>query len=144
MQQTHVIATLKTGSALVIAFGGIVALASFPPTAGVVLFLVDLIKWPLDGAQNIDNPEFRFLSAVSGGVMVGWGVLLWLVSTRLYPQDPGLARIMILTSVGVWFVVDGIGSIVSGTALNAVLNISFLVLFTLPLLARPHTAAPQS
>ncbi len=135
---------LKFASALVIGFGVVVAIAAYPPTAGITRFLLDLIKWPLDGAQEISSPEMRFLCAVSGGVMVGWGVLLWLVVTRLYPKDPVLARTMILASIGIWFVIDSTASILAGASLNALLNISFLVLFVLPVLRRRSWSEPPN
>ena len=134
MQEQTNLSILKFASALIIGFGVVVAMAAYPPTAGITRFLLDLIKWPLDGAQDISSPEIRFLCAVSGGVMVGWGVLLWLVVTRLYPKEPALVRTMILASIGIWFVVDSTASILAGASLNALLNIAFLVLFVLPVL----------
>jgi hypothetical protein len=59
--------------------------------------------------------------------------MLWLLSTRLYPREPRLARTIILASVISWFVVDGIGSTLAGAPGNVVLNVVFLALFTVPL-----------
>lgn len=125
---------LKVASGLVIGFGVIAVLAALPAASGVMLFLTDLIFWPLDGAQTVSADETRLLSAISGGLMVGWGVLLWLLATRLFPNDPDLARRLILPSISAWFVVDSLGSIMAGAPLNAFFNIAFLPLFFLPLL----------
>ena len=125
---------LKVGAGLVVAFGIVTALGAYPPTAGVLAFLVDMIKWPVDGAQTVAAEEFRLLSAVSGGIMVGWGLLLWLIADRLYHREPQLAGQMVMISVGAWFIVDSLASIMAGSSLNAVLNVSFLVLFIVPLL----------
>ena len=114
MQEQNTVGILKFGSALVVGFGVVIAMAAYPPTAGIAQFLLDLVIWPVDGVQAISGPEMRLLSAVSGGVMVGWGILLWLVATRLYPKDPGLARTLILVSIGTWFLVDSLASIVAG------------------------------
>lgn len=126
---------LKAGAGLVIGFGVVTALGAYPPTAGILGFLVDMIKWPVDGAQSVASGEFRLLSAVSGGIMVGWGLLLWLVADQLYEREPQLARTMIFVSVGAWFVVDSVASVLAGASLNALLNVSFLVLFFVPLMA---------
>ncbi|MGI9410175.1 MAG: hypothetical protein ACR2OV_08875, partial [Hyphomicrobiaceae bacterium] len=75
MQEQYAVGILKFGSALVVGFGVVIAMAAYPPTAGIARFLLDLVIWPVDGVQAISGPEMRLLSAVSGGVMVGWGIL---------------------------------------------------------------------
>ena len=142
MQEQNAVGILKFGSALVVGFGVVIAMAAYPPTAGIARFLLDLVIWPVDGVEAISGPEMRLLSAVSGGVMVGWGILLWLVATRLYPKDPGLARTLILASIGTWFLADSLASIVAGVPLNALLNVSFLVLFSWPLMRTPGQLQP--
>lgn len=131
---------LRAASALVVGFGVLVVLAAHPATAGLTMFLIDFILWPIDGAQGGVTPELRLIFAISGGVLVGWGVMLWLIATRLYPREPQLARSMILWSVAVWFVVDSAASIVAGAPLNALLNTSFLLMFGLPLWRTPDAA----
>ncbi|NJO38016.1 MAG: excinuclease ABC subunit A [Rhizobiales bacterium] len=96
-------------------------------------FLADLIFWPLDGGQTIASEPGHLLAAIAGGVMAGFGVLLYLLATHLYPKEPDLARLLISASIGVWFLVDSLGSIAAGAPLNAVLNIGFLALFLIPL-----------
>lgn len=124
---------LKVASAIVMGFGVLAGLAALPAAAAPMQILVDLIFWPVDGAPGSWGPEARFASGVGGGVMAGWGVMLWLTATRLYSREPELARTLILTSVGVWFVVDSLASIAAGAPLNAVLNVSFLLIFFIPL-----------
>lgn len=131
---------LKAGSAIVIGFGILITLAAFPPTAEPTRLLTDIIFWPPNGAETGAASETRLLSAIAGGVMVGWGVLMWLLVTRVFPRDPETARFMILASIGTWFVVDGIGSFAAGAPINVVLNIGFLALFVLPLV-RPVAIA---
>ena len=75
IQQQTTIVWLKIGSALVIAFGLVTGLGAYPPTAGLLAFLVDLTKWPVDGVQTSATEASRFLSAVSGGVMIGGATL---------------------------------------------------------------------
>jgi len=124
---------LKIASDIVILFGLLMVLAATPFGAAPLSFLIDLIFWPMDGAQTIATETTHFQSAIAGGVTMGWGVLLYLLSARLYPQDPALTRTLITTSAITWFVTDSLGSIASGAMLNAFLNISFLALFMIPL-----------
>jgi len=137
MKQDYTIFWLKTASLLVIGFGLLISLATYPTTSTLILFLTDLMLWPLDGAQSLSAPEARILCAILGGVMVGWGALYWLISTKLYPREPELARTMIYWSIGIRFIIDGNGSIVAGVPLNAFLNIGFLIAFILPLWRAP-------
>ncbi len=136
MSHDRTVNWLKTASAAVIAFGLLLLLGTLPMTSAPLGSLTDLIFWPLDGQENIAAPETRLLSAIAGGILSGWGLMLWQISARLYPQDPALARTLILSSVGVWFVIDGLGSILAGAPLNAALNVGFLLLFFVPLWRR--------
>ena len=123
---------LKAASAITTAFGLLIAAAAMPAAQGPTAFLLDLIYWPVDGAQTLSGDGIRVLSAVAGGVMAGWGVLLWMLSADLYPADPVRGRKLILASIGTWFVVDSAMSVMAGAPLNALLNVSFLLLFLVP------------
>ncbi len=65
--------------------------------------------------------------------MAGWGVLLWMLSTHLFPSDQALAAKLIIASIVTWFVIDSTGSILAGAPLNAAFNVSFLLIFCVPL-----------
>lgn len=132
---------LKIASAALIGLGGAVALAAHPATDGVTRLVADLVFWPVDGSPALDHPAARLLAAIGGGVMIGWGAMLWLVATRLLPTDAALAGSLVRTGVIAWFVVDSIGSFVAGAPINAVLNLGFLALFLLPLASVKATAA---
>ena len=131
---------LKFAAAVTVGFGLLIALAAHPATGGATLFLTDLILWPMDGAQSLAAPEIRLLCAITGGVMAGWGLTMWLIVARLYPRDPGLARHLILTGIGTWFVIDSIGSLMAGAPLNALFNVGFLLLYVIPLRHIPHAS----
>lgn len=133
---------LKLASATVIAFGLLFFLSTLPPLSAPMAFLFDLVIWPLDGGEDLAVPASQLLLAISGGVMAGWGAMLWLITTRLYPSDPKLARSLILTSVCTWFVVDSLGSVIAGAPLNVLFNIVFLELFVIPLWRLPDAAEP--
>lgn len=133
MKQETTAFWLKTGSAITIFFGLLIAVASIPAAGAPVEVLADLIFFPLDGAQDVSAPETRLMNAIGGGVMTGWGIMLWMLATKLYPKDPALAKQTIVTSIVAWFVVDSAGSVMSGAPLNALFNVSFLLIFYVPL-----------
>lgn len=109
-------------SLFVIGFGLLVALGAHTATAGLTAWLTDLIFFPLDGAETLVASEARLLAAISGGVMVGWGVTLWLVVTRLLPLNALLGRSMLLWGTLSWFIVDSVGSWAAGAPINVALN----------------------
>ncbi len=133
---------LKAGAVLLMLFGLVVAAAAVPTLSAPTVFLLDLALWPLDGAQSLAAPESRLLCAVGGGMLVGWGALLFLVVDRLSAADGALVRKMVLVSVSSWFVVDSAGSIAAGAPMNALFNVGFLALFALPLL-KERVLQPQ-
>jgi hypothetical protein len=124
---------LKAASALVIGFGVLVALSALPAANGPTMLLADILFWPPDGAQSWLAAETRLVSAIGGGVMVGWGWVLWVLSGEVMARAPDLARRMILQSVGMWFVIDSTGSVAAGAPLNVLGNLAFLAAFVWPL-----------
>lgn len=128
---------LRIGAGITIAFGLLIAAAALPTLSGPAGLLLDLVYFPVDGAQSPGGPAARILSAIGGGVMVGWGVMLWQVATRVYPADPALGRTLILTGVCCWFVVDSLMSVAAGAPLNAFLNVGFLLVFVVPVWSAP-------
>lgn len=127
------IIALKTASAIVIGFGLVTALAAWPALNLPTQWLIDLMFLPFDGQPNIVSPEARILCGILGGVLVSWGVMQWLIATKLYLREPALARQLIWFSLWSWFVVDCTASIIAGAPFNAVMNVPFLLLFIVPL-----------
>lgn len=140
MNSQRTLTWLKIGSAIVIGFGLLTALSSLPAGSVVLRHFLDLAFWPFDGAQTVSGSEIALVTAILGGITTGWGVIFWQVSTRLYPRDPELARSLILSSIGTWFIIDGIGSVAVGAPVNALYNVGFLALFVLPLWRPVRTA----
>lgn len=123
---------LKLNSLFVVLLGLVVALGAHPATALPATWLTDIVFFPFDGAQSLDAPAARLLAAISGGVMVGWGVMIWLVVDRLMPVDPRLARLLVMESTLAWFVVDSTGSFVSGAMVNVLLNTVLMLAIVVP------------
>ncbi|MEM5473891.1 hypothetical protein WNZ14_19365 [Hoeflea sp. AS60] len=141
MESTPALAWVKAASAVVIGFGLLLAAAAWPPLSGPVVLLADLLIWPLDGLQNLAAHETRVFIAISGGVMVGWGVTLWKTADYLMPEHLAAVRSITMTGLYSWFVVDSIGSVMAGVPLNVVGNISFVVLFLLAFRQPRHAHA---
>lgn len=131
MDIAHTQTWLKAASTVVIGFGLLLAAGAWPPLSAPVAMLADLLIWPLDGLQTLAAPETRVFMAISGGVMVGWGVTLWKLAEHLLPAHLASVRSITMTGLYSWFAVDSIGSIAAGVPLNALANLSFVVLFVL-------------
>ena len=124
---------IKRSSIILILTGLIVAMVAHPATDILMVFIADILFWPFDGAQSFDAPESRLLAAISGGVMIGWGVAFWIIADEGFVQAPELSRRIILSSVWVWFVCDSTASLLAGAPLNAVCNLFYLAIFAVPL-----------
>jgi len=120
--------------------GPILFLGSMTATMEPARLLLDLLSWPIDGTTTYSSPDTRFLSALSGGFLMGWGMLFWCLSSRVYDLAPEDVRKSCLYSLATWFALDSTGSIASGNASNALFNILVLLLTAVPLL-RPAKEA---
>ena len=133
MQAQTRILWLKIASDVLIIFGLLTALASIASFAAPTSFLVDLIFWPVDGTQAVSSETSHLLAAIAGGLTTGLGVLFYLLTTKLLPTDPSLARLLMSAGLGSWFIVDSLGSFAAGAPLNVLFNAIFAALFLIPL-----------
>lgn len=115
------------------AFGPVFTLGAMAATAEPARLTLDILSWPLDGQQSFAAPDTRFLSALTGGFLLGWGVMIWSLRAWVYDIAPEAVRRVVLTSVLTWFVFDSAGSIASGTTSNAFFNIIVLFLAVGPM-----------
>lgn len=132
MTPAFIASWLKLTSLFIAALGLLVALGAHSATELPAVWLADIVFWPFDGLQRLDNEPARVLAAISGGVMVGWAVMMWLVVDRLMPVDPRLARLLLICSTLSWFLVDSTGSFVSGATVNILLNSLLMAVIVLP------------
>ncbi|MEI6254203.1 MAG: hypothetical protein WCP30_15510 [Mycobacteriaceae bacterium] len=124
---------LKAASVVTILTGVICALASHSSTGGLWLYLFDALKWPIDGDPAVFNADTRAVNAVLGGVMVGWGLLMFFLSSeRLMTAAPNVPPMMTISLLA-WFLVDSAGSWAAGLPGNIALNVAFLAMFLPPL-----------
>lgn len=132
---------LKAACIATIGTGIVSVAASHPAGEGLWSLLFDVLRWPIDSGQGSFSPEARVLNAVCGGVLAGWGSLMyWLVDGPIAQGDRG-ARRAFATSVLIWFALDSAGSFAAEWPGNVVLNVVFLIALLGPLAALPGGAA---
>ncbi|MFM9864677.1 MAG: hypothetical protein ACKVRO_13825 [Micropepsaceae bacterium] len=124
---------LKIAAIVVGSFGPIFFLGTMTETAEPARLTLDILSWPVDGATTYASPDTRFLSALTGGFLLGWGVTIWFLSAKVYDLAPEPIRQTVLAGILAWFVLDSIGSIASGNASNAAFNVVVLLLAVGPL-----------
>ena len=124
---------LKITAIVIGSFGPIFFLGTMLSTSEPARFTLDLLSSPIDGIQNYNEPTTRFLSALTGGFLFGWGVMVWCLSSWVYDKAPDAVRKTVLVGVLSWFFLDSAGSIASGNSSNAIINILVLLIAVGPL-----------
>lgn len=121
-------------TAIVVGIGGpIFFLGTMPETMEPARLTLDVLSWPVDGATTYESPDTRFLSALTGGFLLGWGVTLWCLSAWVYDLAPEPVRKAVLAGICSWFVLDSAGSIASGNESNVLFNVAVLLIAVGPL-----------
>jgi len=124
---------LKVTAIVVGSFGPIFFLGTMMSTSEPARLTLDIISWPLDGLQTYASPDTRFLSALTGGFLLGWGMTIWFLSSWVYDLAPEAVRKTVLVGILCWFVLDCLGSITSGNSSNVFFNTLVLLLAVGPL-----------
>lgn len=137
---------LKITSIVIGSFGPVFSLGTMARTSEPARLTLDLLSWPVDGATTFAHPDTHFLSALTGGFLIGWGVMVWCLSTWVYDLAPEAVRRTVLAGICSWFCFDSAGSIASGNASNALFNVAVLLLAVGPMWVpargdRPTTSA---
>ena len=130
--QGHKFWLLITGF-VIASFGPIFVLGSMEATSGFARWTLDLLSWPLDGDQTYSDPTIRFLTALTGGFLAGWGVMVWCLRAWVFDVAPEGIRRSLLVGALTWFVLDSFGSIASGNTSNAFFNVIVLLLVVGPM-----------
>lgn len=124
---------LKITAFVVGSFGPIFFLGTMEPTLEPARYTLDMLSWPIDGMTTYQSEDTRFLSALTGGFLFGWGVMIWCLSVWVYDKAPEQVRLTILVSLLAWFFLDSAGSITSGNISNVFFNIIVLLIAVGPL-----------
>lgn len=131
---------LRITAFLIGVFGPVFSLGAIPATIEPARFTLDLLSWPIDGLTTYQSPDTRFLSALTGGFLFGWGIMVWCLQQWVYDIAPEQVRKSVVTGVVAWFCLDSLGSFFSGNASNVVFNVIVLLTVVGPLWrpAQPH------
>lgn len=118
---------LKITAFVIGSFGPIFFFGTMAATQEPARLTLDLLSWPIDGVQNYEAATTRFLTALTGGFLFGWGVMVWCLSVWVYDKAPEFVRRSVLIGVLSWFFLDSAGSIASGNPSNAGFNVLVLL-----------------
>lgn len=118
---------LKITAIVVGSFGPIFSLGTMLASAEPARLTLDILSWPVDNIQNYEAATTRFLTALTGGFLFGWGILIWFLSVWVYEKAPEEVRKTVLVSLISWFVLDSLGSMASGNSSNVFFNIIILL-----------------
>jgi hypothetical protein len=124
---------LKITAVVVGSFGPVFFLGAMIPTSGLARLTLDLLGWRLNHPSDYLSVDTRFLSALTGGFLLGWGVMIWCLSSWVHPLAPEPVRRTVVASLLAWFCLDSAGSIASGNPSNAAFNVLVLLLAVDPL-----------
>jgi hypothetical protein len=124
---------LKITAIVVGSFGPVFFLGSMLSTSEPARFTLDILSLPIDNLQNYEAATTRFLSALTGGFLLGWGITIWCLSIWVYDKAPEGVRKSVLIGMLSWFILDSSGSIASGNASNAFFNLLILIIAVGPL-----------
>lgn len=114
-------------------FGPVFALGATAVAAEPARWTLDFLSWPLDGLQTYADPTTHFLSALTGGFLFGWGVMVFCLRQWVYDAAPEGVRKSVLVGVLAWFFLDSAGSWASGNPSNVFFNIVVLLICVGPL-----------
>ena len=121
-------------TAIVVGIGGpAFFFGTMEPTSELARLTLDILSWPVDGATTYTHPDTQFLSALTGGFLLGWGVMIWCLSIWVHDAAPEGVRKTVVTGLLCWFVLDSTGSITSGNPSNVIFNIIILLLAVGPM-----------
>lgn len=107
-------------------FGPIFMLGSTNKTATAANFTLDLLDFPLDGAQTLSTPTSHFLSAHTGGFLFGWGITILGLRQWVFDSNPDGVRKAIVTGIIAWCCLDSLGSVLAGATSNVLFNLAVL------------------
>ena len=85
---------LIISSVVIWSFGPVFALGSVESTSELARLSLDILSWPVDGAQSFADPTTRFLSALTGGFLFGWGIMVLCLRQWVYPMCKTFSKLM--------------------------------------------------
>lgn len=111
------------------------------PFMPAVNAFLDFAHQPYDGQTQVNGQAGFLLNAILGGILIGFGTMIWMVAEHVFRGDPKLGKKIIFTALLCWFVTDSLGSVLAGAWFNAVINLVILGSFLVPLMMGKNSAA---
>lgn len=115
------------------AFGPVFSLGTMSSSDLLPQLGLDLLWWPIDGQQRYADASMRFLSALTGGFLLGWGVMIFCLRHWVYDVAPEQTRRAVVAGLLSWFALDSSGSFAVGAVSNIFFNVLVLLLCVGPL-----------
>ncbi|MGH1414619.1 MAG: hypothetical protein ACRBB0_14095 [Pelagimonas sp.] len=126
---------LRFGAVIIIGFGLLTWLLLAVGATTPLSLLLDLVAFGGTGTEVLTLTSGKMLGAIMAGLCVGVGLVVWGLSGVHLRQLPGETRRVLLVMIWGWYLVDSSGSILVGAPVNAIANLSFLVLVVWPIWA---------
>ena len=141
MSQKIYLRWLQIASIATVLTGSVASFASHPSGEAIWRLLFDLLKGFDPERRTVFTPDNYATNAVLGGVMIGWGAMMFLlVSNHVFNEN---IRKIVLKSIALWFITDSLGSYAADLPGNIILNSVFMIMFVIPLIAlRKSTSHP--
>jgi len=117
---------------VVASFGPVFSLGTTVESSAFASWTLDVLSWSM-GTHNYAAPTTRFLTALTGGFLFGFGMLIFFLQKWVYDKAPNETRKAVVGALLAWFVLDSLGSIASGNAINAFFNVIVLLIAVGPL-----------
>ena len=114
--------------------GALMVLSESLPLIPLVSGFIDIAYLPFDGEQRVEGNAATLLNAILGGILIGFGTLIFRVTGQVYAKDEALGRALLLWAIIGWGVSDSYASVATGAPFNAVLNLFFAACFLATLL----------
>ena len=113
-------------------FGPVFSLGTTIETSAFPSWTLDVLSWAM-GTHNYEAPTTRFLTALTGGFLFGWGICIYFLRLWVYDKAPNETRKAVVGGLLSWCILDSIGSIASGNSINTFFNIIVLLIAVGPL-----------
>ena len=124
---------LKVAAIVVMSFAPVFFLGTMASTSGPAQLALDVLSWPVNGDPVYNHSSTHFISALTAGFLLGWGIMIWCLSLWVYDFAPEGVRKTLLLSAISWFLLDSTGSVLSGYGINVIPNILVLFLVVGPM-----------
>ncbi len=124
---------------VVMTVGLILFAASFIVLSDLMQQVYNTLLFPVTQAHTTFNTAaseyIRFVYIVLGAVMIGWGLSLLFTLAGPFKLGHRESWWAVVVSLTTWFVIDSALSVAMGFWPNAIINIVFFILYSIPLIA---------